>query len=806
MQGTSNAHRSSKPGPFALLLCILAFHGAWAQVPVFQGTPLPLSAERIAPHERDALTTQLARHDLYTLDADAIHAHATAAQGQVRMRLQLGGAHDWDLVLEPHDLRGPDYLLQVANAHGIGAGEPVASSTYRGHLNGDILHWARFSIRSGVLLGAVRVAGTDLYLEPITHFTGGSSGDDRYVLYRVEDLLAAEGTTCGVTQMQELLPEEQPMQRDTQPCRLANIAIAADASMVEFLGTVPAVENRILDILNWLDAKFQEPEVNIAYQLVSLFISETTDSDPWNPTLDASTLLVSFRNWGNSGGFGTPFAVATLWTRRNIESNGNPGTVGLAYVGVVCTNNRYNLCQHYTTGMAGPTVVQTHELGHNWNAPHVNAPGQWNMAPTANVNNTNWYSTTITTMVAHKNSRTCLGSSCTLLPTAAFSAAEAVSCNGTVSFTDMSINQPDSWLWDFGDGNTSTDQNPVHTYTASGVYDVTLTVQNDQGSDVITQPGFVAVELLAPPVTTDDVVCDPGGPVELAATGAGSLLWFTQPEGGDPVFQGNLFATEVSATTSWYVESSTFGPLENVGAEDNSIGPGGFFSNNANWGQLFDVLEPMVLRSATVYANSAGTRTIHLLDDVGTLVASRTVPMPAGESRVTLDLDIAPGSQYLLKLAGTTLGLYRNEGGATYPYTIDGLVTITETNAVGQGANNYWYFFYDWEVQQAGCTSSRSEATAVVEICSGLDEAAVYAFNVYPNPSEGQVHVEWDPLRSDAPDRFVVFDALGRRISEQRNTAAQRATLDLQAAPGIYFLRVLGSEGALLDERRLVVW
>jgi PKD repeat protein len=52
-----------------------------------------------------------------------------------------------------------------------------------------------------------------------------------------------------------------------------------------------------------------------------------------------------------------------------------------------------------------------------------------------------------------------------------------------VTFTDTSTNSPTSWLWDFGDGNTSTLQNPVHTYATDGSYTVTLTATNGDGSD-----------------------------------------------------------------------------------------------------------------------------------------------------------------------------------------------------------------------------------------------------------------------------------------------------------------------------------
>jgi PKD repeat protein len=51
-----------------------------------------------------------------------------------------------------------------------------------------------------------------------------------------------------------------------------------------------------------------------------------------------------------------------------------------------------------------------------------------------------------------------------------------------VQFTDTSRNAPTGWKWDFGDGQTSTERNPVHTYVSPGVYPVTLVAKNEWGS------------------------------------------------------------------------------------------------------------------------------------------------------------------------------------------------------------------------------------------------------------------------------------------------------------------------------------
>ncbi len=63
----------------------------------------------------------------------------------------------------------------------------------------------------------------------------------------------------------------------------------------------------------------------------------------------------------------------------------------------------------------------------------------------------------------------------------------------TVDFTDTSVNHPTGWAWDFGDGTTSTEQNPSHSYTSAGSYTVSLTATNSGGSNTRVRSDLVHV-------------------------------------------------------------------------------------------------------------------------------------------------------------------------------------------------------------------------------------------------------------------------------------------------------------------------
>jgi PKD repeat protein len=76
-----------------------------------------------------------------------------------------------------------------------------------------------------------------------------------------------------------------------------------------------------------------------------------------------------------------------------------------------------------------------------------------------------------------------------------------------VAFEDRSTGGPTSWLWEFGDGSTSTLRNPVHVYSAAGSYGVRLTVSNPVSTSSLLRAAYVGVSPPLP-IATFGAVAD----------------------------------------------------------------------------------------------------------------------------------------------------------------------------------------------------------------------------------------------------------------------------------------------------------
>ena len=78
-----------------------------------------------------------------------------------------------------------------------------------------------------------------------------------------------------------------------------------------------------------------------------------------------------------------------------------------------------------------------------------------------------------------------------------------------VAFTDLSIGPPTAWMWEFGDGTSSTEKNPTHTYAIAGLYSVTLWIENEGGgSNSITREHYISSSEAGSSVIAD-FIADP---------------------------------------------------------------------------------------------------------------------------------------------------------------------------------------------------------------------------------------------------------------------------------------------------------
>lgn len=134
----------------------------------------------------------------------------------------------------------------------------------------------------------------------------------------------------------------------------------------------------------------------------------------------------------------------------------------------------------------------------------------------------------------------------------------------TVQFTDTSTNTPTSWLWTFGDGATSTEQNPQHTYVLYGTYTVTLKACNAVGCTTAIDTDAISVAGLP---SADDLA------------GAGNWIdkgfWFTGLAYGPTnvvEHQGRYFINHVGGTASSVNEPGVGSAWEDYWYEISDVG------------------------------------------------------------------------------------------------------------------------------------------------------------------------------------------------------------------------------------------
>lgn len=349
----------------------------------------------------------------------------------------------------------------------------------------------------------------------------------------------------------------------------------------------------------------------------------------------------------------------------------------------------------------------------------------------------------------------------------------------------------DSYTWSTGATTQSI------TVSSSGAYTVTVS----GACDDFTSAVFNAEALAAPdaPIVPGVSIPVPGTAV-LVANGSGSFRWFNAAMGGDQLGVGSPWTTPqlTESTTFWCEAVDQQGTAPVFGGRTNRTSQGAYHESNAYF-LLFDANGPFTLRSVKVYVETAGSRTVQLVNGSGTVLATTTANVPAGESRIELDFAVPQGTGYGLQSGTSGHGMWRDQAnnGFAYPFALGDLGAITGTSVTGTGQYNQYYYFYDWEVEAAPLTCPSERTPALVSV-GGVGVAAVeadQAWSVFPNPASDRLVVDLGTLQ--VARHLELVDLTGRTVRGQGLVVRQGLVeLDLASmARGSYMVRIVHDQG-----------
>jgi PKD repeat protein/predicted secreted protein len=327
-------------------------------------------------------------------------------------------------------------------------------------------------------------------------------------------------------------------------------------------------------------------------------------------------------------------------------------------------------------------------------------------------------------------------------PVASFAASATSSCtSGTIQFTDQSTNAPTSWSWNFGDpssgaNNTSSLQNPTHIFSGNGSYTISLVASNTYGnSSPDSQSNYITIDMPTAPSVTGGSTTS-GGSVTLYASGSSTLNWYNAATGGTLVNTGPSYTiSPLTTNETFYVENDVAQPPQAVGMSAKTSNATANCSGRQ--GITFDTYTSATIDSVTIYASTSSTNTIFLETSSGTELDSLTATT-SGTQILALNWSVPVGTGYILGVAAVSSGnnIYRETSGASYPYTVNGLISLTGTTY----DNQHYYYFYNWKVSGGVCESPRVPVTATV--LTGINEFSESNFDVYPNPNNGSFDIK----------------------------------------------------------------
>ncbi|NNF36836.1 MAG: PKD domain-containing protein [Saprospiraceae bacterium] len=454
-----------------------------------------ISAQDIDVKKR--LSNNFSSYNLEEIDLRDLNARINSISPDVNLIIpEAEGNGEYHLELFKTSVVADDYILTVYDGNSVVTSSGIDITVMDGYISGRPETRAYTVVGPDYFFAYIDDGREQYYYEPLSLY-GGALSSGNIVIYKDENVKAT-ASTCG----SKAFHQHTEAKRDKTTtrageCFIVDYAVASDFEMYkDFNNSVSQVEAFVISITGLMNGDYDTSfDDELRHSIVQNVVSTSMAGDEWlqggNPA-NIDELLNEFTAWGP--GNMVSHDVASLWTGFNLSGN----TVGLAWVGVVCSGFRYNVLEHFTSNTNSLRVLTSHELGHNYNAVHDSGNG-FIMSPSVN-NTTQWSTVSVNAINGYYTPR---AASCFIScggggggPDANFSFNITSSCvPGQVEFTDISTGNPTSWSWTFQGGvpSTSSERNPVVSYPQSGSYDVTLSVTNNEGSDDITKSNIVVI-------------------------------------------------------------------------------------------------------------------------------------------------------------------------------------------------------------------------------------------------------------------------------------------------------------------------
>ncbi|MEE9440037.1 MAG: PKD domain-containing protein [Saprospiraceae bacterium] len=441
------------------------------------------------------LTNSFYTYDIISVDANLL-SKKTRNNDINTIEIPKGNGEFWQLELFNSNIISDNYLSRYADNNGTHIGIPTNAIPTKGIIVGDDQSTVSLTFNDGFIYGYIRDVNGYCFIEPLSYYTNKTK-KNQFVVYHQNDLKPTAPKTCGITEMQRARRNNDKKSITTNrmvgECFEVDYAIANDFLMFQEFGSVASTENHAIGVTNNIQTNYDDDFGDeLQFIIVEQFTPTSSGADPWTNSTNAGTVLDNFTDWGPSG-FLSTHDIGSLWTDRNFDGS----TIGIAWLGVVCTSSSYNALENFTNNANTKRVMVAHEFGHNFSSDHDPSGSPTIMAPTVN-NTTTWSSQSINAIDNHIASRWCLSncSSSSVPPVASFDFFVADDCTPAfVQYTSTSSGADLTYNWEFPGGapSFSQEENPLVTYNLAGIFSAILTVTNTAGSNEVTQSNIFEI-------------------------------------------------------------------------------------------------------------------------------------------------------------------------------------------------------------------------------------------------------------------------------------------------------------------------